>query len=105
MQYASACVIKIVQKCENLLKSQLDARVKPENYYLYIFTFLVEFFDTNNIFVVPDDCEHEANHRLLLIKCVIKTYLDLRYRYYSHQSTEKVSRRTMLNKLTLFRNE
>lgn len=50
-------------------------------------------------------CEHDANYQFLLIKSVIKTYLDIRFRYFGKTSTEKISLRNYLNKIVLFRNE
>lgn len=70
---------------------------------MYIYKFLLDLFDTRNIFVF--DPEHDTNHKSLLIKSVIKCYLDLRYRYYGKKITERITLRNYLNKTVLFRNE
>jgi hypothetical protein len=52
-----------------------------------------------------DSNEHDTNHKYLLIKSVIQTYLDIRYIYFGKKYTDKLSYRNYLNKIILFRNE
>lgn len=103
--YASYGVQDIVKKVEKLIKPILNDKTIPENYYLYVFKFLTEFYNTENLFCLRSDPEHNSNHRLLLIKSVIKTYLDLRFRYHGTKINDAVSHRSFLTKLILFRNE
>lgn len=105
LKYAAKDVQDITKRTEKLVKPLLRDKTKPENYYLYVFRFLTEFYNTHNIFCISNDPDHNANHRFLLIKSVIKVYLDIRFRYHGVKLNEKVSQRTFLNKLILFRNE
>ncbi|CAH2087580.1 unnamed protein product [Euphydryas editha] len=71
LKHASSGVIEIVNKTEKLIKPNIKNQNKPENYYLYIFRFLTECYETGNILYVPDNADHNASHRLLLIKSII----------------------------------
>lgn len=75
LKHASSVVIEIVNKTEKLIKPNLKNQNKSENYYLYIFRFLTEFYETGNILYVPDNADHYASQRLLLIKIRIKLIL------------------------------
>lgn len=101
---ASDGVINIVKKAEKLIKPHLVNGKKPENYYLYIHKFLADYYDLENILCVADQ-SHNTNHRLALIKSIIKAYIDLRFRYHGKKFTGKVTFRNYLNKIVLFRNE
>lgn len=71
LQYASAGVAEIKKNTEKLIKPHLTNQRKPENYYLYIFKFLTEYYDSENILYLPLNMEHNISHRLLLIKSII----------------------------------
>lgn len=105
LQYASNGVINIVKKTENLIKPHLSNQEKPENYYLYIFKFLTDYYESEKILFLPHNSEHNTNHRLLLVKSIIKAFIDIRFRYHAKKNSDKVSYRNYLNKLILFRNE
>ncbi|CAH2088929.1 unnamed protein product [Euphydryas editha] len=49
--------------------------------------------------------EHDSSHKLLLVKSVILSYLDIRYKYYGKKHAEHVSKRNFLTKLIIFRHE
>lgn len=105
LQYASIGLVDIIKKTENLIKPHIANQRKPENYYLYIFKFLVEYYDSEKMLYLPLNMEHNTNHRLLLIKSIIKVYLDIRFRYHGKKYGAKISYRNYCNKLILFRNE
>lgn len=88
--YASQEVLDIIKKTENLIKPHIKDKIKPETYYLYIFKFLVEYYSRELIFSTSD-IQHNINHRLLLIKSIIKTYLDIRFRYNDSLISKKVA--------------
>lgn len=67
---------------------------------------MCELYDVNNFFHADTDSEHSSNHiKLLLIKSIIKTFLNIRYKYYGQKTTEGVSHRQFFNKLISLRNE
>lgn len=105
LRYASCSVTEIIIQAEKLIKTNFEQKAKPEIYYLYIFKFLCEVCDLNKFFSIDVDPDHSSNHKLLLIKSVIKIFLDIRFRYYGQMKSEKLSHRQFLNKLILFRNE
>lgn len=77
----SCSVIEIIKNSEKLIKIHSNEKPKPEMYYLYIFKFLCEMCDIENYFPADLDPNHCNNHKLLLIKSIIKVFLDLRFKY------------------------
>uniref|UniRef100_A0A2A4JJZ8 THAP-type domain-containing protein n=1 Tax=Heliothis virescens TaxID=7102 RepID=A0A2A4JJZ8_HELVI len=102
--YPSKDVECLCKKAEKLLKSNFG-KEKFENYYLYIFSFIVEHFGESKDAFSSNSSEHDASHKYLLMKSVLQTYMDLRFRYFGKKCTEKLSFRNYLNKIILFRNE
>lgn len=103
--YPSKDVVNILKNVEKILKGVLHVKDREENYYLYVFKFFMDYYaEPNNLFD-SGDCEHDTNHKYLLIKSVIEVYMNLRYKYYGKKSTERISHRSYLNKIVLFRNE
>lgn len=87
--YASNGVRNILKNTENLLKPYLnDVQKTPEKYYINIL--FIVFYDTVKILYVPNDAEYNTNHRLLLIKSIVKTCIDLRIMHYSKLISDKI---------------
>lgn len=101
--YPSQDVTSILMKVEKILKGVFQMQLRSELYYLHVFRFFMEHFDESNLF--KSNCEHDTTHRLLLIKSIVQTYMDLRFKYYGKKTTEKISFRSYFNKIILFRNE
>lgn len=82
LKYPSKDVEDITKKTEKIIKPNLD-KPMPQNYYLCIFKFIMEHYSgkADTIFR-SESIDHDINHKYLLIKCVIKTYLDIRFRYF-----------------------
>ncbi|CAG4923136.1 unnamed protein product [Colias eurytheme] len=102
--YPSKGLENICLKTEKILKSNFR-KTHNEKYYLYIYSFLIENIEECSKILSSDSSEHDTKHQLLLIKAVVKTYLDIRFRYFGKKATEKISFRNYLNKIILFRNE
>lgn len=101
--YPSKDVTNIIIKIEKILKGIFQKQLQSERYYLHAFRFFMEHFDESNL--LKWNCEHDTSHRLLLIKSIVQTYMDLRFKYYGKKTTEKISFRNYFNKIILFRNE
>lgn len=95
LTYPSSSLIKIVKYTEKILKQNLMYKEKPEKYYIYIYKFLMEHFENDNISNSANS-EHDSSHKLLLVKSVILSYLDIRYKYYGKKHAERVSKRIFL---------
>ncbi|CAH2088930.1 unnamed protein product [Euphydryas editha] len=104
LTYPSSSLLKIVKFTEKILKQNLMYKEKPEKYYIYIYNFFMEHFENDNIFNTTNS-EHDSSHKLLLVKSVILSYLDIRYKYYGKKHAEHVSKRNFLTKLIIFRHE
>lgn len=101
--YPSKDVEDLCKIAEKILKSNFKKQFF-EKYYLYIFSFIIEHYGERNTFCT-ESCEHDASHKYLLMKSVLRTYINIRYRYFGKKNTETISCRNYLNKIILFRNE
>lgn len=102
--YLSKDIEENCRKTEQILKFNFK-KANFEKYYLYVFSFLIDNYEDSNKSFETDCNDHDASHKYLLIKSVIKTYIDIRYKYFGKKCTEKLSFRNYLNKIVIFRNE
>lgn len=98
LTYPAEGVVAVVQQCEKIFR--------------YCKTFsLTEFtnrlWETKNYYALFDsqDKDHDANHVYLLVKIIIKFYMDTRLKYEAKMITSNVSKRNYFKKIVLFDNK
>lgn len=105
-------VYDICIKTESLLKlhKKLNGNhyIRNENEYKVFQTKILKLFIESNVFNNLNDHSLEQpatwNHKVLLIKSVIKYYADVRL-HYVHKNVNKITNRQKYNKLILFQGE